>query len=92
LCATAILKLGGYLIGLDERADPSESGLEGGKPVCRLLRNIEEYLCAFYDSLLPRWENPNSQRVSLIDDFKYAHISSDRGYSRRRRNLWEVAS
>ena len=35
----------------DERAHTAKGGLEGGKPIGRLFRNIEENLDAFCDSL-----------------------------------------
>ena len=40
-----------YLAMLDERADPSENGLEGREPFCRLFCNIEEYFCTVHDPL-----------------------------------------
>jgi hypothetical protein len=59
-----------YLIVLDECCQPSEGGLEWAKPICRLFRNIEEYLGALRGSLLPRWENRNRQRAGLADTYK----------------------
>ena len=41
-----------YLVMLDECIHTTEGGLEGGKPIGGLFRNIEENLDAIYDSLL----------------------------------------
>ena len=40
-----------YLVMLDECTDTAEGGLEGGKPIGGLFRNIKENLYAFCDSL-----------------------------------------
>ena len=48
-----------YLVMLDECIHTAEGGLEGGKPIGGLFRNIKENLHAFCDSLRLRWEPPS---------------------------------
>ena len=43
---------GNHLIMFDECAHTSEGRLEGREPIGGLFGNIEEHLCAIYDSLL----------------------------------------
>ena len=49
-----------YLAMLDECTDTAEGGLEGGKPIGGLFRDIEENLYAFCDSLL-LYSEPSSR-------------------------------
>ena len=50
--AMAVHSRNTYLIMIDQRAHPSEGGLERREPICGFLRNIEENLRAVHDSLL----------------------------------------
>ena len=62
---------------LDDRAHPSEGGLEGREPIGRLFRDIEENICAVHDSLLLRWGFPSDQRADLEDGVGSTHIDFD---------------
>jgi len=67
---------------LDERIHPAKGRLEGGEPISRLLRNVEENLCDIHDSLLPCCEVTNRQRADQTEGARSTYIDFDLSYSR----------